>query len=238
MLALLLPAAAAAQQIPPTRDAKLRSEKQELQAAKTIAIGMIVPFWAHKWAYENIMGPQTFSRSPYWKDPGYIGSGTKSLAIETEGSAQLVVNGGRADHARGKLRTEGRIGGDFSWNAYEARGLQTLHRSDYITAHVTASLLEREDALLEFGWGIATMQRDHSSTGASVVLNWEAFRAKPWIWGLRYEPSILKDGRFYHEFTADGGAVCGPFAVTAGLRAFLTPLRNAWGPEAGLKIFF
>lgn len=236
---LLIAARVSAADIPSAPDAKLRAEKQERRAAKAIAIGMVVPFWAHKWALDNLEGPQTFSRWPYKKEGpgGYVGAGARTMTFELEGGIQSVYRGGPAKHARGRLRTESRIGGDFSWSAYEARGLQTLRAADYITAHVTASLLEREDSLLEFGWGLASMQRDKSSTGASVVLNYQCFRKGPWIAGARYEPAILLDGRFYHELKGEAGAVYGPFGLTGGVRAFLTPLRNAWGPEATLKIF-
>lgn len=233
---LLLGAAAARAQTAP--DAKLRAERQELKAAGTALLGALLPFVPPKYALDTL-APQTFSKGPYRAgDPGYINAGSRAGSFTATGSVQLIERGGRADHALGQLRTESRIGFDFQWSAYEARALQTFARSDIFAAHLTTSLLEREDFLFESGFGGATIQRDDSEFGASWVFNFEAFRKKPWILGARYVPSIYLDGRVFHELRAEAGAAWGRAALTAGVRALLNPLRNAVGPEASLKLWF
>jgi hypothetical protein len=218
-------------------DNKLNAERPLKNAIEAAALGGIVPFASLYYA-EEYLAPQTFALYPYRQGKGYINSDEHSVSWAMHGATTFIDGGGKSYSALVQVRSEARIGGDLSWTSFENRALDTVHESGLFSFHATGSLLEYEDWLLESGWGLAMLQNGSPKLGPSVVLNAEFFRQAPWTMRARYEPSMMSDGRFYHMIDVGGGFIKGPFSLNAGIRAFLNPRRNAYGPQAGLSVWF
>lgn len=200
---------------------------------------LLLPFFPMAYARE-FQAEQGFTSSPYAEPKGYA-DGDRGHAGALSAGAQATEGGRRAAHVETRYRHERRLGSSASWSAYEAGALRHSRASHWTTAHVTASLLEADDALLEWGVGAASLQSSRNRWGPSFELDLEWFPKKPLTLHARWQGGFLPERRLhllgYNDLSVRVGAALGKLGLSRGYRAFLNPQRHAYGPEAVLRLW-
>jgi len=153
----------------------------------------------------------------------------KAAAVQLHGGLQLDNGPRTVPRAGARFTTPRRIGGSFDYASFERR--------DYWAAHVTANTSEDPGELGTWGLGLARLSGQDERWGGSLELAWDGFNNEPWGAHARYQAGVLTDKRFYHDLSAHVGFVKGRLGVSAGWRAWLTPVRNSTGPELMLRVW-
>jgi len=176
-----------------------------------------------------------FEHNPYEESGGY-GGGSRDAAFELRGSEQLIHKRG-ATHGLFRARGSARLGWDFALSSYAGDTLGQSRRASYYDLHLTANYLQNGTSLLDFGIGAVGFDAARTRFGPSVELNYEVFPAFPWNVLLRTQTGLI-GGRLHTDLSGGIGANHGGIGVELGYRAFLNPVRNAYGPEASLRLWF
>ena len=177
-----------------------------------------------------------FEQYPYDSSDGY-GSGMRDAAFELRGSEQLVSPRSGATHGLFRARGAARLGWDVALSSYAGRSLGRSNRASYYNAHLTANYWQNGSSLFDFGFGAGGFDAQRTRFGPSLEMNYEIFPMYPWNGYARAESSLI-GGRLNGDLSAGIGASAAWVGLDLGYRAFLNPLRNAYGPEASLRFWF
>ena len=159
------------------------------------------PLAPHLMAWD--MDERGLERYPFDERDGY--NNGQSWQVWGRLGHQFTEGGREANHLAAGLRLDSRLGGDFYYSKFRAGAFSFGRGADLISLHATADLSVRNDVMLEYGIGLATLQGDRSLLGLSIEFRGERRLQKPWSVYLRYAPDFMGDGRFYHEVSIGAG---------------------------------
>lgn len=148
---------------------------------------------------------------------------------ELHGGLQLDNGPRTVPRAGGRFMTKRRLGASLDWAGFE--------RHDWTAAHVTADTTEEENQSAQWGLGVARLSGRDDRWGGSLELAWEGRPRERVTAQARYQLGVLTDKRLYHDLSAHVGVSWRRVGLSAGYRAWLTPLRNSSGPEALLRLW-
>lgn len=161
----------------------------------------------------------------------------KTHQLWTRFSHQLTEGGRGANHVDAGFRHAYRLGLAMTYSKFRAGAFNSYRAPDWLAARVVADLTKRKDRSLEYGFGMATLQGVKTLFGVSVELRGERRLSRPFSLYGRYAPTLMSDGRVFHEATLSAGPNWKRLGAELGYRALLNPLRNSYGPEFTLRLW-
>jgi hypothetical protein len=150
---------------------------------------------------------------------------------------QFTEGGRGANHLDAGLRLAGRLGASGTYSKFRAGAFNSYRAPDWLALRGTADLSSRTDRTWEYGFGFATLQGVETLFGASVELRHERRLAKPYTLHARYAPTLMANGRVFHEGGLGLGVNWKRLGADAGYRVLLNGLRNSYGPELALRLW-
>jgi hypothetical protein len=190
------------------------------------------PLAPHLMAFD--MDERGFARYPHDALDSYVNGASHQFWLRT---GHQFEAGRESNHLDAGLRLSDRLAADFTYSKFHNGAFYFNHGADWFSAHGTADLTQDDLNTWEYGLGFATLQGDRSLWGPSLQGRWERKLPKPFTLYVRYAPTLLDDGRVWHELSAGLGANWKRIGVEAAYRTLLNPLRNSYGPELALRLW-
>ncbi|MBI4678706.1 MAG: hypothetical protein HY748_14095 [Elusimicrobia bacterium] len=216
--------------------------RAETKLAENVRVDENVMDLFAQWALIILMGPfgaayelehMGLPRYPYETDEGYIG-GARDVSLALNGSTQFVGRGRTAQHYLLRLRTTGRLGGDFSSAVFEPGALADA-RSTYHGLHFSGNYCQSKMVLVDAGLGLAALHDPTSRWGPSLHASVEVFPKRPLHGSVGYRLGF-PGGLPHHDLSLLFGAGWKGVGLDAGGRFFLTPGKDLIGPEVGRQV--
>ena len=192
------------------------------------------PLAPHLMAWD--MDARGLERWPFDPRDGYVNGATHQFWLKA--GHQFTEGGREAHHLAAGLRLADRLSADFEYSKFRAGAFRFDRAADWLSAHGTADISQDDANTFEYGFGFATLQGDQSLWGPGVEFRYERKLRAPWTMYLKYAPDLMSDGRFWHELSAGVGPSWKRIGVEAAYRALLNPLRDSYGPEVSLRLWF
>lgn len=177
-----------------------------------------------------------FEFFPYDDSDGY-GDGGRDSAYELRLSQELAEHRQGATHGLLRARGSSRIGWDLALSDYSGRSFDQHQHTYYYNGHLTANYLQDGNSLFDLGFGLAGVTSGISRFGPSAEVSYEFFPIFPLNLFVRGQTALL-GGQLHGDASGGVGASAGNFGLDLGYRGFFSPIRNIYGPEASIRLWF